>query len=109
MRGGILIKISQFMKKHRFDKRWRKLVTVLSAIVVFCTVYMLILPALTMETDVYCGLKEHKHSEECYVQLIAENELICSETHEHINSCYIPAETEEVLNCGMEEHTHGEA
>ena len=108
MKGGILIKISQFMKIHRFDKRWRKLVTILSAFVVFCTVYMLILPALTMETDVYCGMKEHKHSEECYVQLISENELICSETHEHINSCYTPAETKEVLNCGMEEHTHGE-
>ncbi len=108
MKGGLLNKIVHFMKQHRFNKRWKKIVTVLSVIVVFCTTYMLILPAVTMEGNVICGLEEHTHSEECYIRLIIENELICTEEHEHIDECYEVIATEDKPDCGMEEHTHSE-
>ncbi len=39
----------KYSKAHRRRKHWRRVVTVLAAIVVFCTTYALILPAITME------------------------------------------------------------
>ena len=47
-------------------RRWQRIVVALSAFVVFCTVYMLILPAMTMERETYCGMQEHEHGEGCY-------------------------------------------
>ncbi len=41
----------KYSKAHRRRKRWRRAVTVLAAIVVFCTTYALILPAVTMENE----------------------------------------------------------
>ncbi len=88
----------------------------MACIVVFGTTYALILPAITMSNDTYCGKEEHVHTqEECY-----ERVLVCgyddtgtnggAETqHQHSDSCY---ETRRVLVCGLEEsagHTHTEA
>ncbi len=39
----------RYIKKRRFTKRWHKVLLVLSCVVVFCTTYALILPAITME------------------------------------------------------------
>ena len=94
--------------------------------VVFCTTYMLILPAITKEAETFCGIEEHEHSEACYemVQLCedhihgpecfeSEPELICTEPaeggHTHGEICGPVSETE--LICGLEEteeHTHGD-
>lgn len=65
--------------KHRFPqdaekytqarqrrKRWYKAVSWLACVVVFCTVYALILPAISMEGETYCGVSEHEHSLSCY-------------------------------------------
>lgn len=38
----------------------------LAAVVTFATVYALILPAITLSEDVFCGLEEHVHDENCY-------------------------------------------
>ena len=94
------------MEEHSRFRRWSKLVTVLACVVVFCTTYALILPAITMTSETYCGKEEHTHTEECY-----ERELICTlgsdeDVHEHTDACY---ETQLVLVCGQEEgpeHTH---
>lgn len=54
------------LKNERFRRR---LVSILSCIVVFCTTYALILPAVTLERDdivYYCGKEEHQHTDECY-------------------------------------------
>lgn len=62
------------MKKHSIDQRhfrksrWKSLVRMLSCIVVFCTVYALILPAVTLEARSFCGSEEHRHSKECYTE-----------------------------------------
>ena len=74
---------------RRRMKHWRTLVTALACIVVFCTTYALILPAITMENTAYCGYEEHAHNEECYItQLICEKTDEIIEGHEHTEECY---------------------
>ena len=96
----------RIMKNRRF-KWWKSVVSALSCVVVFCTTYALILPAITMENQAYCGYEEHIHGEDCYAA-----ELVCTlsnepaEVHEHTESCY---KEKEKLVCGMEEaaaHVH---
>lgn len=57
----------QYLDKQRKTKRWHKVVTALAGIVVFCTTYALILPAITMTTPLQCGIEEHTHTDECYI------------------------------------------
>ena len=67
------------------------MVTVLAGLIIFCTVYALILPAITMERSPDCGIAEHTHSESCYDE---SGTLICTlEEHEHTAECY--SDTEE--------------
>ncbi len=96
------------IRNHSGQKRWRYVVTVMACIVVFCTTYALILPALTMTTDTYCGKEAHTHTQECYERVLVcgqeETEAVAG--HTHTDECY---ETESVLVCGQEErpaHTH---
>lgn len=44
-------KAAEFLNNRRKDKRWRKIVTSLAAVVVFVTTYALILPAITMDDE----------------------------------------------------------
>ena len=82
-----------YAKSHRRKKRWLQAVTCLAAVVVFCTTYALILPAITME-KVQCPLEEHTHTEECYTHVASEPQLepICTvesmNLHRHTESCY---------------------
>ena len=65
----------------------------LSCIVVFCTVYALILPAITLERKTVCGQEEHSHTEECYS---SDGQLACGKTeHTHTESCYADDKTSE--------------
>lgn len=65
----------------------------LSCIVVFCTVYALILPAITLERKTVCGQEEHSHTEECYS---SDGQLTCGKTeHTHTESCYADDKTSE--------------
>lgn len=86
MEKSIFVYIDEFLKKQRYHKRWRYIVTFLASIVVFVTTYALILPAITVERTAYCGCEEHVHTEECYVGTNKE--------------------THEVPVCGLSEHTH---
>ena len=74
----------------------------MACIVVFCTTYALLLPAVTLEKTADCGLEEHQHEKSCY-----ENQLVCgnkeSAGHRHTDSCY-----RKVLVCGKEVHVHSE-
>ena len=72
--------------KNRYRRRrsWRNAATVLAAIVVFCTTYALILPAITMEKQPTCGMEEHIHEDVCYGP--ARNLICC--VHSHSDSCY---------------------
>lgn len=76
--------------------------------VVFCTTYALILPAITMEKP-ECGIPEHTHTAECYAKA-PDQEPVCSYSdfvvHTHDSSCYDEAGN---LWCPLPEikaHTH---
>lgn len=72
------------IKDKTRTKRWRKVLLCLSCVVVFWTVYALILPAITLESK-KCNIEEHTHSAECYSE---SQELICGkEEHVHTSEC----------------------
>ena len=54
-------------KKTRFNRVWKNVVMTMAAVVVFCTVYALVLPAITKASDPICGLEEHTHTDGCYL------------------------------------------
>lgn len=93
MKNEELKKASGYIKTHRLQKRWQKVVTCLAAVVVFCTTYALILPAITMEKEP-CQLPEHTHTEACYTQVasVSYREPVCSleslNLHEHTEECF---------------------
>lgn len=81
-----------FTKRQKRLGRLRYFATILSAVIVFCTVYALILPAITMERTAFCGLEVHEHTDQCFD---SSGELTCSLLeHRHNEECYLaPGET----------------
>jgi len=106
-----------YREKGRRHKIWKNIVTTLSSIVVFCTVYALILPAITLEGDTFCGQEEHEHGEGCYSTPVTtvEERLVCTlteeESHIHGEECFEEIEivSEPEFICVLEEHTHTKA
>ena len=101
--------LEETMKKRQNRKRWQKIATALCALVVFCTTYALILPAITLEKG--CPIPEHTHGPECYTQVTARQEttLSCAaQIHQHTDSCY---DEHHNLVCGYADflvHVHEE-
>ena len=66
----------------------KKIFLPVAVVVVFVTTYSLILPAITMTRQTYCGMEEHQHTDDCYT---VERELTCgleeSEGHTHTDEC----------------------
>ncbi|MFR6377433.1 MAG: SpaA isopeptide-forming pilin-related protein [Oscillospiraceae bacterium] len=102
------------MKAHKRKKSWYRVVTGLACVVVFCTVYALILPAITMEKGA-CEIPEHTHSEACYTQVTSatRTEPVCTieslNLHQHDDTCY---DSEGNLTCGYADfvvHQHDSA
>ena len=67
MKQDVLQNADQYMKERRRKKWWHKVVISLAAIVVFCTTYALILPAVTLEKD--APAEEEQAGEESLMQL----------------------------------------
>ena len=94
MKDDMLLRADEYIGTHRRKKRWQKVVTALAAVVVFCTTYALILPAITMEKDVFCGKEEHIHTEQCYTQetSVFVSVPVCTREslnlHTHTADCY---------------------
>lgn len=76
-------KMGRYTVRRRHKKGWQRVVTAMAAIVVFCTTYALILPAITQERKPTCGMEEHEHEESCY------------------------REMEKILSCAVQVHIHG--
>lgn len=76
-------KMGRYTVRRRHKKVWQRVVTAMAAIVVFCTTYALILPAITQERKPTCGMEEHEHEEACY------------------------REMEKILSCAVQVHIHG--
>lgn len=113
MKQNIARDAESYMKNHRKKGRWYKLVTGLACIVVFCTTYALILPAITLEGN-QCGIEEHTHTGECYTQVtsITRKVPVCTveglDIHEHSEKCY---DDQKNLICGYADfvaHKHDE-
>ena len=120
-----------YNKRNHRRSIWKKIVSGLACVVVFCTTYALILPAITQERETWCGYEAHTHDDSCYAQTSATKTLICTPAtpcahthselcyddngelicqlpevirHEHTDSCYAPAETAATVT-----HTHSDA
>lgn len=89
-----MIKNFDYIEKYKKIRPfWRNATKMLFVVVVFVTTYMLILPAITVESKLVCDLKEHTHNKECYD---GNNVLICNQTaHIHTEGCYRVKETRE--------------
>ena len=114
MHNNDLQDVSAAVEKNHRKSIWKRIVSVLACIVVFCTTYALILPALTLEKDAECGLEEHTHTEACYIRddSSAPEVLVCNaETlglHVHTDAC-IGIDGEYI--CGYSDfviHSHNE-
>ena len=108
-------KVEQYTRRSRRHRGWQRVVSVLAGIVVFVTTYALILPAITLEDETFCGIEEHTHDENCYTLVNATQlgDLICTyETlgvHVHSETCY---DAEGNLTCGQADyvvHSHGDS
>lgn len=122
--------IKEYINKHRRRSVRQRVLIAVAALVVFCTTYAMILPAITMEGKIVCGKEEHIHQQSCYCTekiLVCELEegkkhshdencynskgdLICkvstSELHTHTNECY---KEKIVMACGKTMHEHTSA
>ncbi len=115
--------IEQYLLQLNTEKRrWRYAVvilTFLSLIVAFFTIWNLRMTGVTIANAATCGYEEHHHLDECGAKtvLICEygsqdatgesgaialtNETRSGENHTHTDACY-----ETVYSCGLEEHIH---
>ena len=114
MKKDALQGAEKYTKAHQRKKRWYRVVTGLACVVVFCTAYALILPAITMEKGA-CEIPEHTHSEACYTQVTSatRTEPVCTieslNLHQHDDTCY---DSEGNLTCGYADfvvHQHDSA
>ena len=81
--------IKKYIKKYKKRTLRQRALIAVAALVVFCTTYAMILPAITMEGKVNCGKEEHIHQQNCYTK---EKSLICKleegKIHLHEENCY---------------------
>ena len=110
MRHDVLRNAEKYTKVHKRNRLWHRVVTVLAGVVVFCTTYALILPAITLEKQ--CDIPEHTHTDACYAQVtpVEKRVPVCSaETlgiHRHTADCY---DANGNLTCGYADfvvHSH---
>lgn len=93
MQKKIKQEAATYLARDRRRKVWKRAVTILACVVVFCTAYALILPAITLENKPQCGKNEHTHTEECYTQITDESKTlpVCTleklGLHKHTDAC----------------------
>ena len=92
MRQDVLRNAEKYTKVHKRKRLRHRVVTALAGVVVFCTTYALILPAITLEKQ--CDIPEHTHTDACYAQVtsVEKRVPVCSaktlEIHQHTADCY---------------------
>ena len=119
---NVLEDARKFANARGKRRSWYRVVTGLACVVVFCTVYALILPAITLEEPTFCGMEEHTHTVECYTRVttVEQKVLVCDGEnpalaqadyvlHHHDATCY---DSDGNLCCTLPEvsaHVHGES
>lgn len=92
MKYDVLRDAEKYTKVHKRKRLRHRVVTVLAGVVVFCTTYALILPAITLEKQ--CDIPEHTHTDACYAQVtsVEKRVPVCSaetlKIHRHTADCY---------------------
>lgn len=92
MKYDVLRDAEKYTRVHKRKRLRHRVVTVLAGVVVFCTTYALILPAITLEKQ--CDIPEHTHTDACYEQVTSVEKRVpaCSaktlEIHQHTADCY---------------------
>lgn len=111
MKYDVLRDAEKYTKVHKRKRLRHRVVTVLAGVVVFCTTYALILPAITLEKQ--CDIPEHTHTDACYAQVtsVEKRVPVCSaetlEIHRHTADCY---DADGNPTCGYADfvvHSHG--
>ena len=69
MQKHFLPEAEKYARLNIQRRLWRRIVRAMACVVVFCTTYALIRPAITMERAGVCEVEEHAHSDGCYSQL----------------------------------------
>lgn len=119
--------IKEYTEKHKKRSTRQRILIGIAALVVFCTTYAMILPAITMEGKLKCQKEEHIHQSACYgsektlncqqkegeIHLHQENcytssgELICklntTSVHTHTEECYT---SKMIMTCKKIPHQH---
>lgn len=123
------------IRGHARKRRWQRVTTALASLVVFCTTYALILPAITTTQKLCCGY-ESAHTDECYQIIktcpygaqedsVGDAVCVCGlegvpaassaptaapvcgiVAHAHNADCTVTSRT---LICALAEHAHSEA
>ena len=113
MKKELLQQATNLAENRKRKKGWQRFVQMLALCVVFCTTYLLILPAITIQEKPICGHAEHTHTDQCSMTPRAElvNCGILEGTlalHRHEALCF---DESGALICSLPErlaHTHGE-
>lgn len=126
MDSSIMKKAGKYLSERKKRRRYKGWISVLTVAVVLGVMFVLAMPASTLEKTAYCGMEEHEHTDECYVKVLicgfeetpaasAANQEASSEAdtgenaHHHDDSCYTETKT---LVCGQEEtegHRHDDS
>lgn len=103
MKTSIRQKLKKFIAEYSKYSHWHKAAVCMAAVVAVLTVSALILPAITMGRDAYCGIEEHKHTAECY-----EKQLVCKKAENETENKTESEAAKMVLSCPLELHQHKE-
>lgn len=97
--------VNRYEKKHRDFRHYAMIVAVLALVVFVGVNWRLHDKGISMTSDYQCGLKEHKHTADCYkkVLICGKEETDGGEGHTHTDACY---KEEKKLTCDKEEHKH---
>ncbi|MEE0059645.1 MAG: SpaA isopeptide-forming pilin-related protein [Acutalibacteraceae bacterium] len=101
--------IKEYTKKHKKRSTRQRVLMVVAVLVVFCTTYAMILPAITMENKNKCTIEEHIHKSDCYgTQKVMTCQQEVGKIHAHNENCYTATGE---LTCKIDttvEHAHTE-
>ena len=89
MHQSVSSSVEKRRKQRRRRRVWTRIVSIMACLVVFCTTYALILPAITLEK--VCEREEHVHEDACYFQVTSntvETMECVYDLHTHRTECY---------------------
>lgn len=87
---------SKRLAARKRQKRWKRAVSAMAGVVALGTAYSLILPAITMEAKVYCGIEEHHHDKDCYDWSLVDEDGNVIHSPSNADPVHTPSDAEAV-------------